>query len=98
METKISLAIVLASIIIGGSLLYSATNISNSINDVRNDITSSNIQLANSISGNGIIENYELVVIDGWLYLYNSVSGQIWKKADNDNPEVTWQVVEHFSQ
>ena len=55
--------------------------------------------MANSINGNyGITENYELIVIDGWLYLYDSTNGQIWKKADNDNPDETWQVVKHIGE
>ena len=98
MEKNISIAIVLASIIIGGSLIYGSTKIANSMHNAGSNITSSNFQIANSINGNAIIENYELIVIDGWLYLYDSVSGQIWKKADNDNPDENWEAVKHIGE
>ncbi|GAB0169551.1 hypothetical protein LSPCS325_29880 [Lysinibacillus sp. CTST325] len=52
--------------------------------------------MANSINGIGTNENYELVVSDGWLYLYNSTSGQIWKKLDNSNE--TWEIVKHIGE
>ena len=98
MEKNISIAIVIASIIIGGSLMYSTTKISNSMENAGGNITSSNFQIANSLNEDGTIENFELIVIDGWLYLYNSASGQIWKKPDNDDPDETWQAVKHIGE
>ncbi|MBM7663600.1 hypothetical protein JOC25_000056 [Solibacillus kalamii] len=100
MGKKLSIALVLSSIIIGGTLIFGSINISNSIEYAGNNITNANFHMANSINGNGngTSENYELVVIDGWLYLYNSMSGQIWKKADNDNLDETWQVVKHIGE
>lgn len=44
------------------------------------------------------LANYELIVNEGWLYLYDTTSGKIWKKPDNDNPDVSWEMVEHFSK
>ncbi len=99
MGKNISIAIVLSSIIIGGSLIYCTTKISDSIDNSGANISNSNLHMANSINGDyGIPENYELIVIDGWLYLYDSTNGQIWKKADNDNPDETWQVVKHIGE
>lgn len=93
MEKNTSIAIVFSSIIIGGSLMYGTTKISNSIDNAGMQIANSNFQMDDSING-----NYELVVIDGWLYLYDSTSGQIWKKADNDNPDETWETVKYFGE
>ena len=98
MENKISIALILSSIIIGGTLIFSSIKISNSIEFAGNNITSSNFHMANTLTGDETAENYELIVIDGWLYLCNSVSGQIWKKADNDNPDETWIVVKHIGE
>lgn len=96
MDKNASIAIVLSSIIIGGSLIYGTTKLSNSIDNAGGNITNSNFQMANSINGIGTHENYELIVSDGWLYLYNSTSGQIWKKPDNSDE--TWQIVKHFGE
>lgn len=97
MEKNTSIAIILSSIIIGGSLMYSTTKLSNSIEYAGNTFTNSNLQVAESIN-NRANENYKLVVIDGWLYLYDSTTGQIWKKIDNDNPDETWKIVKHFGE
>ncbi|MGE7689542.1 hypothetical protein ACQKMI_10035 [Lysinibacillus sp. NPDC097214] len=97
MEKNTSIAIILSSIIIGGSLMYSTTKLSNSIEYAGNTITNSNLQVAESIN-NRANENYKLVVIDGWLYLCDSTTGQIWKKIDNDNPDETWKIVKHFGE
>ena len=39
-------------------------------------------------------ESYELVVQDGFLYLTDTISGTVWKKADN--PEAKWKELDYI--
>lgn len=70
------------------SIIIASKTISDAFKDV-------GLSMSSSSSNN---ENYELIVNDGWMYLYETNSGKVWKKADNDNPEYTWEVVKHFTE
>ena len=96
MEKNTSIAIVLSSIIIGAFLIYSASILTASIDNAGSNITNSNFYIADSINGIGTNENYELVVIDEWLYLYNSKNGHIWKRPDNNNPNEPWISIKNW--
>ncbi|MDR4887976.1 hypothetical protein RGU12_10490 [Fredinandcohnia sp. QZ13] len=48
------------------------------------------------ISSNENYGNFELIVNDGWIYLYDTNNGQIWKKADN--PDSSWELVKHYTE
>ncbi|RDU37891.1 hypothetical protein DRW41_08740 [Neobacillus piezotolerans] len=77
-------------IALGVVVLYSTWSISNAI-------ISSSSSFPHHISVDQNTEgSYELIVNDGWLYLYDKSNGQIWKKQDNLTAE--WERVKHYSQ
>ncbi|WP_185807707.1 hypothetical protein [Lysinibacillus telephonicus] len=43
-----------------------------------------------------VSENYELLVNEEWLYLYDTTTGRVWKKADD--PNAAWEEVKHFTE
>lgn len=92
MDKNKSIAIILSSIIFGGCFVFGSFKISDAID-------SSGLYISSSINSRDVInEQYELVVNDGWLYLYNKIDGQIWKKLDDDEGTATWEVVKHINQ
>jgi len=38
-------------------------------------------------------KDYELIVQDGWLYLYNKTNGQVYKKLDHEDS--SWEEIPH---
>lgn len=44
---------------------------------------------------NSVDHGYELMVDNGWLYLHDKSTGQIYKKLDDD--EAKWEAIEHYS-
>ncbi|MEH7380963.1 hypothetical protein V7138_10820 [Bacillus sp. JJ1533] len=85
---KKGLLLFFSVVILSISIIIASKTISDAINNVGlsvpNPSTSSN-------------ENYELIVTDGWMYLVETNSGQVWKKANNDDPEYKWEAVKHFT-
>lgn len=91
MEKKKGISIVGAVIILSISIIFAASMLSNAITDAGYSMSS---QL-NSHSGNYYsVENFELVVSEGWLYLYETNTGQVWKKPDD--PEAEWESVKPY--
>ncbi|AWE07441.1 hypothetical protein DCE79_08675 [Lysinibacillus sp. 2017] len=92
MDKSNGFALILCSIILGGSVLYGATKISSSIEYAGSNVTNAQFELSNSIhSANNSNGDFEVFLSDGWLYLYNTVNGEIWKKPDNE--EGVWERV-----
>ncbi|MEH7385430.1 hypothetical protein V7147_08485 [Bacillus sp. JJ1521] len=93
MENKKGLLLFFSVVILSISIIIASKYISDAINNV-------GIGLSGSISNTSTYsnENYELVVNDGWMYLIDTNSGTIWKKADNDDPDSKWEVVKHFTE
>jgi len=91
MEKKQGLSIVGAVIILSISIIFAASMLSNAIADAGYNMSSQ----FNSHSGDYYpVENFELVVSEGWLYLYETNTGQVWKKPDN--PEGNWESVKSY--
>jgi len=91
MEKKKGLSIVGAVIILSISLIFAASILSNAITDVGYHMSSQLNSQHSNYNSNG---NFELVVSEGWLYLYDTNTGQVWKKPDN--PEGDWEIVKHY--
>lgn len=91
MVNKKGLLLFLSAVIFSISIVIAAKFISEAINNVGLNLPASSSNFSSS-------DNYELIVKDGWMYLYDTNSGQIWKKADNDNPDSKWEVVKHFTE
>ena len=91
MEKKKGISIVGAVIILSISIIFAASMLSNAIADAGYSMSSqSNSHSRNYYS----VENFELVVSDGWLYLYETNTGRVWKKADD--PEAKWESVKPY--
>lgn len=90
--------LVFASLIFTIGLIIAAYLLSSAINQVGYGIHHTGANISSSISNleNYQLQNYELIVNDGWLYLYNKVSGDVWKKEDNQDSY--WEYIQHFSQ
>lgn len=39
-------------------------------------------------------DSYRMIVQDGIIYMYDTITGQVWKKADK--PDSKWEEVESF--
>ncbi|MBN6189082.1 hypothetical protein JQN58_19705 [Aneurinibacillus sp. BA2021] len=91
MDNKKGVLLFCSIFILSSSIVLSSTYISEAINNVGLNLSAP----GSTPSSKG---NYELLVKDGWLYLYEINSGQIWKKADNDDPNSKWQAVKHFTE
>jgi len=57
-----------------------------------NSIKNADIQVNNHVPSSLDSYGYELIVNDGWLYLYDKCNGQVFKKLDT--PDSTWEVIE----
>ena len=91
MEKKKGLSIVGAVVILSISIIFAASMLSNAIADAGYNMSSQ----FNSHSGDYYpVGNFELVVSEGWLYLYETNTGQVWKKPDN--PEGNWESVKSY--
>ncbi|MBU8880087.1 hypothetical protein BGM26_13980 [Bacillus sp. FJAT-29790] len=76
-------------IVLGACLLIFGWFVSNAITNSKPYIPSS-ISVDQPSGG-----QYELIVSEGWLYLYDKTNGQVWKKPnDSDSP---WETVKHYS-
>lgn len=74
----VGICILLAGISISGGL----GNIAESISQIDSNTNSYNDQ------------SYELVVRDGIIYLSDTITGQVWKKADI--PEGKWEEIDYL--
>ncbi len=64
---------------------------------VSNAITKSQPHFPSSILvDQSINSQYELIVNEGWLYLYDTTNGQVWRKVDD--AESSWEMVKHYTQ
>lgn len=91
MDNKKGLLLFFSVVIFSISIIIASKSISDAINNVGLGLSSIN----SDTSSNG---SYELIVEDGWLYLYDTNNGQVWKKADDDNPDTAWQEVKHYTR
>lgn len=85
--------LLIASLIFSISLIIAANLIGTEINHAGLNSTSSMDTLDEYP-----LANYELIVNEGWFYLYDTNSGTIWKKPAADNNDLSWEMVEHFSK
>lgn len=60
-------------------------DIGDSLNDISNDITNKDDE------DDG---DYHIVVQDGVIYMYNTYSGETWRKADK--PDSKWAEIENM--
>ena len=74
---------------LGGCILLSVWILSNTISNTGNNLPSS------FYINQPMNEEYELIVNDGWFYLYNKSNGQVWKKSDDSDSY--WETVKHYS-
>ena len=91
MGNKKAVILLFSVVIMAISIIIASKSISEAINNVGHGLVVSNTNTSST-------ENYELLVNDGWMYLIDTNSGQVWKKADNDDPESKWQVVKHYTE
>lgn len=79
-------------IILGVCIVVSSIFISQSISN-----SNQGIEVPNSFNVHESKEsNFELIVSDGWLYLYDRTNGQVFKKLDADN--TVWETINHYTQ
>ncbi|MCR2822119.1 hypothetical protein [Lederbergia panacisoli] len=74
---------------LGVCLLISVWLLSNAITNSSTNIPST-IDVYQSSIG-----QYELIVNDGWLYLYDKTNGQVFKKPDES--ESSWETVKDLA-
>ncbi|WP_210471176.1 hypothetical protein [Sporosarcina sp. 6E9] len=72
-------------IFVGICILLAGISISGGLGNVADSINQIDAQSDQS---------YELVVRDGFIYISDTVNGQVWKKADV--PEGKWEEIDHF--
>ncbi|MEE1130764.1 MAG: hypothetical protein UHX00_03935 [Caryophanon sp.] len=91
MTKQTTIAMVLSSLILGVAMIFSAVKIADSLDFV------ANVQ-ANQENENEVAK-YELIIKDGWYYLYDTTTGQIWRKLDYTEPmpDETWEVITHIN-
>ncbi|MFN7252957.1 MAG: hypothetical protein ACK4M9_19615 [Anaerobacillus sp.] len=64
---------------------------------VSNAITNLQPHFPSSITVDQPINSqYELILNEGWLYLYDTTNGQVWRKLDGTDS--SWEVVKHFTE
>lgn len=69
-------------ILIAGSLIGSGlSNVADSIYQLNTD-------------GNNGDDSHRVIVQDGIIYMYDTVSGEVWRKADK--PDSKWEEVEYL--
>ncbi|MBD8033993.1 hypothetical protein [Solibacillus merdavium] len=91
LDNKKGLLLFCSIVFLSISIIIASKFISDALNNV-------GLGLEASKSNTTSIENFELILNDGWMYLYETNSGQIWKKADNDNPDSEWELVKHYTE
>lgn len=80
-----------ASIIfLGVCLIISGWLVSNAVKNAEPNFPSS-IDVNQTSNG-----TYELIVNEGWLYLYETTNGQVWKKPDDS--EANWEIVKYYTK
>ncbi|MFO7317299.1 MAG: hypothetical protein C0P75_009595 [Bacilli bacterium] len=84
---KINISIIVLSI----SILLAAWMVSNAIKNYMhlNAGFPSVVETHNN-------DKYELIVNDGWLYLYDKSDGQIYKKPDTSDS--SWETVKYYTE
>ena len=93
MEKKRGKTLIGAIVILSISLVIAASLISNAI-----DNSGYNIANSNSIPSYQYephYADYELLFSDGWMYLHDKTTGQIWRKPELSGEP--WIAVEHFT-
>ena len=91
MEKKKGLSIVGAMIVLSISIIFAASMLANAIADAGYSMAN---QL-NSHSGNYYpVGRFELVISEGWLYLYETNTGQVWKKPQHS--QLQWERVKPY--
>ena len=91
LDNKKGLLLFCSIVILSISMIIAAKLISDALNNVGLGLEASNLNTTSNV-------NFELILNDGWMYLYETNSGQIWKKADNDNPDSEWELVKHYTE
>ena len=91
MEKKKGLSIVGAVIILSISIIFAAYMLANAIADASYNMSS---QVNSHASDYYPDENFELVVSEGWLYLYETNTGQVWKKPEHS--ELEWERIKPY--
>ena len=91
MEKKKGLSIVGAVIILSISIIFAASILANAIGDAGYSMYSPLTSHSNDYYP---AENFELVVSEGWLYLYETNTGQVWKKPEHS--ELEWERIKPY--
>lgn len=97
MKSHKEMNLVVASFIFSIGLIIAAYLVSSAITNVAKGIYNEGNNNP-TVLDNNPLESYELLVDAGWFYLYDTQTGQIWKKPDNDDPEASWVMVKHFTK
>lgn len=90
MDNKKGLLPFISIVILSISLIIASRSISDAINNVGLNLSAS----SSNFSSGG---NYELIVEDGWMFLYDITNGQVWK-MDSNTTASNWEEVRHFSR
>lgn len=89
MEKKRGLTLIGAIVVLGISLIIAATMISNAIIETGH-------QVSNSMSySDSNFSEYELEFSEGFMYLHDKTTGQIWRKPELSGEP--WVEVPHFA-
>jgi len=78
----------MALTVLGLCILITGWILSSAIRDGRTHIPSSIDLVEYNDEG-----YYELIVQDGWLYLYDTTNGQVYKKLDHEDS--SWEEIPH---
>lgn len=85
----------IAVIVLGVCILISSWIITTAFTNSR-IVQPSTINIP-EISNPEMNSHYELIVQDGFLYLYDKSNGQVFKKLDDD-PNSPWETIKHYTQ
>ncbi|MFJ8063921.1 hypothetical protein ACIQYS_04760 [Psychrobacillus sp. NPDC096426] len=91
MDNKKGILLFCSIVILSISIIIASKFISDALNNVGLGLEASNSNATSNV-------NFELILNDGWMNLYETNSGQIWKKEDNDNPDIEWELVKHYTE
>ena len=76
MDNKKGLLQLISIVVLSISLLIASKLISDAINNVGLHVSASSSNFSSDGNSGGI---YELIVEDGWMFLYDTTNGQVWK-------------------
>lgn len=94
MDNKKGLLQLISIVVLSISLLIASKLISDAINNVGVNLLASSSNFFSDGNSGGI---YELIVEDGWMFLYDTTNGQVFK-ADSNTTPYKWEEVRHFSR